>query len=105
MVNELAQKYASQGLVVLGVSLDDDGELTMVRRFLGRVNPVFRNYRKKPGNEEAFINAIDRKWSGAIPATFFYAPDGQRVSRLVGEHKREEFEKAIQELLARPAPR
>jgi thiol-disulfide isomerase/thioredoxin len=99
MVNELAQKYAPQGLVVLGVSLDEDGELILVRRFLARVQPAFANYRKKPGKEEPFINSVDQKWSGAIPASFFYAPDGRLVTSLVGEHSREEFEATIQELL------
>ncbi len=99
MVNELAKKYAAQGLVVLGVSLDDDGEIILVRRFLARVQPVFPNYRKKPGNEEPFINSIDPKWTGAIPATFFYDPGGRQVAKLVGEHRREEFEAAIKDLL------
>ena len=99
MVNELAKKYAAQGLVVLGVSLDDDGEIELVRRFLARVQPVFPNYRKKPGYEEPFINAIDPKWTGAITATFFYDPGGRQVAKLVGEHRREEFEAAIQKLL------
>lgn len=103
MVNELARKYAPQGLVVLGVSLDDDGEMDLVRRFLARTKPVFANYRKKPGPEEPFINSVDAKWSGAIPATFFYAPNGRAVARLVGEHKREEFEAALRDLLRRSA--
>jgi thiol-disulfide isomerase/thioredoxin len=101
MVSELAKKYAPQGLVVFGVSLDDDGEIELVRRFLARVQPAFPNYRKKPGYEEPFINSIDSKWSGAIPATFFYDPAGRQVTKLVGEHRREEFEAAIQDLLKR----
>lgn len=101
MVNELAQKHAPQGLVVLGVSLDDDGEVVLVRRFLARIKPVFPIYRKKPGREEPFINSIDPKWSGAIPATFFYDREGRLVARLVGEHTREEFETSIQDLLRR----
>ena len=105
MVNELAKQYAPQGLVVVGISLDDDGEITLVRRFLGRVNPVFPNFRKKPGHDETFINSIDKAWTGAIPATFFYAPDGRAVNKLIGEHKRDAFEKAIRELLRHPASR
>jgi len=105
MVNQLAQKYAPQGLVVVGVSLDSDAEINLVRRFLARVDPVFANYRKKPGKEEPFINSIDPDWSGAIPATFFYDPAGKQAARLVGEHSREEFESAIRQLLRRTASR
>lgn len=105
MVNELAQRYAGQGLHVIGISLDEDGQINLVRRFLARVNPVFPNYRKRPGADEAFINGVNQGWTGAIPATFFYAPDGQRAGKLVGEHKREDFERTIQQLLERRAPR
>jgi thiol-disulfide isomerase/thioredoxin len=100
MVIELARRYAPQGLVVIGISLDEDAEIELVRHFLARNRPGFPNYRKRPGNdEERFINAMNPKWSGAIPATFFYARDGREVAGLVGEHKREEFEKAIRALL------
>ena len=109
MVNDLARQYAPQGLVVLGISLDDDAEINLVRHFLERNKPVFPNFRKRPGNEEAFVHAVSPKWSGSIPATFFYARDGRQFSRFVGTHSREEFEKAIRALLdsapqSSPAP-
>jgi thiol-disulfide isomerase/thioredoxin len=104
MVSELAQKYSPQGLVVLGVSFDDDGEIVLVRRFLARVKPVFPNYRKKPGPDGPIVRAADPKWSGALPATLFYDPQGRVVTRLVGDHKRADFEAAIENLLKRPSP-
>jgi thiol-disulfide isomerase/thioredoxin len=99
MLNELARKYAPQGLNVIGISLDDDGEITLVRLFLAQHKPVFPNYRKRPGQEEAFINAVNPKWRGAIPATFFYARDGHEAGHLFGEAPREDWEKAIRALL------
>ena len=36
MLNELAKQYAPQGLKVIGVSMDDDGDLILMRRFLAR---------------------------------------------------------------------
>ncbi|MBI3670293.1 MAG: TlpA family protein disulfide reductase, partial [Acidobacteria bacterium] len=99
LLNDLARKYAPQGLNVVGISLDDDGEITLVRHFLAQHHPVFPNYRKRPGNEEAFINSVNPKWSGAIPATFFYARDGRELGHLVGETPREDYEKAIRALL------
>ncbi len=104
MVNELARQYMPQGLAVVGISLDDDGEITLVRRFLARHAPVFPNYRKRPGNEEAFIKAVNPRWSGAIPATFFYSRDGREVAHFIGEHSREEFDRTIRALLE-PAPK
>lgn len=104
MLNELARTYAPQGLRVMGVSLDEDVDINLVRRFLARVNPVFSNFRKKAGKDEEFINGVSPKWSGALPATFFYDRDGRMAATLVGEHQRPEFETIIQQLLRAPAP-
>ncbi len=104
MVNELARTYAPQGLAVMAVSLDEDTDIKLVRRFLARMNPAFPNYRKKPGKDQEFINGIHLKWSGALPATFFYDREGRLAASLVGEHPRPEFERVIQQLLQGSAP-
>ncbi len=106
MLNELARANAPRGLVVLAVTLDDDVDINLVRRFLSRMSPVFPNFRKNSGKDEDFINGVDPKWSGALPATFFYDREGHLAASLVGEHKRPEFETNIQALLnsAAPAP-
>lgn len=99
MVVELARRYGGKGLAVMGVSLDEDAETGLVRRFLARTAPGFPNFRKKPGNEEAFINLVDPQWSGALPATLFYSRDGRLVAQIVGEAQRDKFEAAIQKAL------
>ncbi len=66
MLNELAKQYAPQGLKVVGVSLDQDGDLILMRRFLARYKPVFPNYRKKKGEEDAFVQAVLPGWNGSI---------------------------------------
>jgi thiol-disulfide isomerase/thioredoxin len=104
MLNELARAYGPRDLQVLGVSLDEDVDINLVRRFLARMNPVFSNFRKKPGKDEAFINGVHLKWSGALPATFFYDREGRVAATLVGEHPRPEFEKVIQQLLPSASP-
>lgn len=104
MVNELARTYAPQGLAVMAVSLDEDTDINLVRRFVTRMNPVFPNFRKKPGKDEEFINGVHLKWSGALPATFFYDREGRLAVSLVGEHQRPEFEKIIQQLISSSPP-
>src|SRR5207245_7486442 len=54
MLNALAKQYAPQGLKVVGVSLDQDGDLILMRRFLVRYKPLFPNYRRKAGEETDF---------------------------------------------------
>jgi thiol-disulfide isomerase/thioredoxin len=100
MLNELAKQYAPQGLKVVGVSLDDDGDLILIRRFLARYNPVFPNYRKKAGSEAAFREGVLPGWTGSLPVSIFYGKDGKHVGHLLGEGKRDTFETAIRMLLA-----
>lgn len=100
MLNELAKQYAPKGLQVVGVDLDEDGDLILMRRFLARYKPVFPNYRKKKGEEAAFIQGILPGWNGAIPASFFYAQDGRQMGHLLGAFDRETYEAAIRSLLA-----
>jgi thiol-disulfide isomerase/thioredoxin len=100
MLNELAKQYAPQGLKVVGVSLDDDGDLILMRRFLARYQPVFPNYRKKAGEEEAFRQAALAGWNGSLPVSVFYAKDGQQAGHVLGEGTRETYEAAIRSLLA-----
>jgi thiol-disulfide isomerase/thioredoxin len=100
MLNELAKQYAPQGLKVVGVSLDDDGDLILMRRFLARYKPVFPNYRKQAGGEEAFRQVALAGWTGALPASVFYAKDGRQAGYVLGEGSRETYETAIRSLLA-----
>ena len=103
MLNELAKKYAPQGLKVVGVSMDDDGDLILIRRFLARYKPVFPNYRKKAGEEadfRQFTQAVLPSWNGSLPATFFYGKDGRQIGHVLGEGTRDTYEAAIRTLLA-----
>ncbi|HTA58453.1 MAG TPA: TlpA disulfide reductase family protein [Candidatus Baltobacteraceae bacterium] len=101
MLNELAKQYAPQGLKVVGVSLDQDGDLILMRRFLARYKPIFPNYRKKKGEEDAFVQAVLPGWNGSIPASVFYGKDGQQVGHLVGAGDHETYEAAIKMLLSK----
>jgi thiol-disulfide isomerase/thioredoxin len=101
MLNELAKYYAPKGLRVVGISLDQDGDLILMRRFLARYKPVFPNYRKVKGGEQAFANGVMQGWNGSIPASFFYAKDGTQIGHLVGSGDHETYDAAIRTLLAK----
>ena len=99
MLNELVKQYASRGLKVVGVSLDDDGDLILMRRFLARYKPIFPNYRKKAGGEELFRQGVLPSWNGVLPASFLYAKDGRQIGHVFGEGTRDTYEAAIRTLL------
>jgi hypothetical protein len=100
MLNELAKQYAPQGLHVVGINLDDDGDIILMRRFLTRYKPVFPNYRKRKGDEGAFNQSVLPGWNGALPATFFYGKDGRQAGHVLGEGNRATYEAAIRALLS-----
>ena len=99
MLNELAKQYAPEGLKVVGVNLDDDGDLILMRRFIARYKPIFPNYRRKPGEEGPFRQAVLPQWNGSLPASFFYGKDGKQTGYFIGERNREAYEGAIRSLL------
>src|SRR3989441_3472269 len=84
MLNELAKQYAPQGLKVVGVNLDDDGDLILMRRFLARYKPIFPNYRKKTGGEEAFRQLVLPGWTGSLPVSVFYSKNGRPIGHVFG---------------------
>jgi thiol-disulfide isomerase/thioredoxin len=100
LLNELAKQYGPQGLKVVGVSMDDDGDLILMRRFLARYKPVFPNYRKNAGSEAAFRQAVLPGWTGSLPVSIFYGKDGRQAGHFLGEGTRDKYEAAIQALLA-----
>lgn len=100
MLNELAKQYAAKGLHVVGVNLDDDGDLILMRRFMARYKPIFPNVRKKKGGESEFVQSVLPGWNGAIPASFFYDKDGRQIGHLVGENNRDTYEAAIRMMLS-----
>jgi thiol-disulfide isomerase/thioredoxin len=82
----LDAELRSRGLAVLSVSLDASSSLdTAVRPFLASQKVSFPCFIKAPGDDDAFINAIDPAWSGALPATFVYDPAGRRIHSLFGQ--------------------
>src|SRR6201987_991824 len=101
MLNELAKQYAPQGLKVVGVSLDQDGDLILMRRFLARYKPVFPNYRKKKGDEDAFVQGVLSGWNGSLPMSVFYGKDGTIVGRQVGAADHDTYDAAIRALLSK----
>jgi thiol-disulfide isomerase/thioredoxin len=101
---ELYKQYAPQGLTIFGVSLDDDADMNLVRRFLARNQPGFSNYRQKPGIDvDAFYRGVNPAWTGTMPETIFYGRDGHIIGHFVGAQPRAAFEEGIRQVLASPS--
>lgn len=82
-------------VAVISVSIDDPGDRPAVLDFLKKQKPPFPVYMKADGNDEAFINGVDPKWSGAVPLTMIYDVSGKRIYFDEREVTRAELEKLL----------
>jgi cytochrome c biogenesis protein CcmG, thiol:disulfide interchange protein DsbE len=100
MIIALSKEYGPQGLAVVGVTLDEDADLGLVRQFLDKSRPGFPNYRQKPGiDSDAFYQGVNPDWRGTMPQTDFYGRDGHLARYFVGQKSKDAFVQAIRLIL------
>lgn len=98
----LHDSYRAQGVKLFLVSWDTDAKLA--QRFLASKKVDFPSFIKDGAESDPkFIEAIEDKWSGALPATFLFDRDGKLVQMWEGKEKYETFEKKLLEIL-KPSP-
>ncbi len=94
----LRQKYGAQGFRLILVSTDPPTGKRAAERFLRKVRVTFPTWIKRQP-DAAFIDGIDREWSGAQPLNILYDAEGQRRELWEGEVEISELERAIETLL------
>jgi len=100
MIVGLSKEYGPQGLAVIGVSLDEDADMGLVRQFIDKSQPGFPNFRQKPGiDADAFYQGVNPEWRGTMPQTDFYAKDGHLARFFVGQKSKDAFVQAIRLIL------
>jgi len=57
-------------------------------------------YIRRAKADDDFINAIDPKWSGALPALFLFDRQGKQVESFIGETDMRQLETAIEKRLS-----
>jgi peroxiredoxin len=95
---ELQKRYGSQGLQVIGVSMDDDGDQKDVAKFAA-ANSI--NYPVLLGKDN-----VANQYGGIeyLPTTFYIGRDGVVVDRVFGQpDNRDEIEKNVKRVLASTA--
>ena len=104
LIVQLAAEFKSQGISVIGINMDDDSDMNLVRRFIARTQPHFPNYRQKPGIDlDAFYRGVNPAWNGTMPQTVFYTRDGRINLYFLGTRPRPVFEQAFRDLLPKSA--
>jgi thiol-disulfide isomerase/thioredoxin len=105
MMVELAKQFKPQGVEVVGIDMDDESDMNLVRRFLVKMAPGFPNYRQKPGIDlDRFYDGVNPQWKGTMPQTMFYGKDGNVVGFFLGSRPRPQFEQAFRATLGSASP-
>lgn len=100
---EMHRKYASKGLNVVSLSLDDPTDKAAIgeaEKFLKEKKAVFTNVLL----DENFGDGFDKLNINTIPAVFIFGPDGKEVKRFTMDDPNNQFtydevEKAVAHLL------
>jgi thiol-disulfide isomerase/thioredoxin len=92
---KLERKWRGRGLVLVTVSADEPEREPAALQFLLKTGVRFPAYVKHVKNDEAFIDSIDKKWSGALPGLFLYDRAGGKAASFIGETDIKEIEKAV----------
>jgi len=95
----LAARYQARGLQLATVSCDEPEQEAGAVAFLDKNGAPAPHYVKRAANDDKFIDAIDPKWSGALPALFLYDRQGRLVRSFIGETEMAALEAAVKKLL------
>lgn len=71
-------EYRERGLRLVLVSADIDSQVPAAQRFLAEQGVDFLTYLKQ-GADMPFIDSLDARWSGALPATVLYDASGRKL--------------------------
>ncbi|MGE5569827.1 MAG: TlpA family protein disulfide reductase [Rhodospirillales bacterium] len=96
---KLEARYRSSGLKLVNISCDEPEQEAGALQFLKKQGAPLPAYIKRPRNDDTFINSIDPKWSGALPALFLYDRQGRKVKSFIGETDMASLHEALRKLL------
>lgn len=96
---KLQNKYKSQGLQVIEVSMNDISEKDEMQKFLTEQKPPFPVYLASSTDDD-FYKAVDARWDTALPMTLIYDRDGKVRNFYVEGKNLAQFEKDVAPLLA-----
>jgi thiol-disulfide isomerase/thioredoxin len=98
---KIDKQYRPKGLDFIAITLDDLKDInTEVPKFLRKMRATMPVYLLNAADPEPAINAVDREWSGALPATFLYNAKGEIVYKHLGRVNAVELRAAIEKLVS-----
>ena len=95
----VARAYKSKGVRLAFVSTDFGPDRAAAVEFLKAQGAPLPSY-IKAGKDEAFIEALDPRWVGTLPATVIFDNTGRRVKFFQGKLDKSTLERTLDALLA-----
>jgi thiol-disulfide isomerase/thioredoxin len=96
---KLESRLRAKGVKLITISADEpekEAEAANSAAQLGVPTPA---YIRRANDDDKFINFVDAKWSGALPALIIYDKSGRRVKSFIGETSMKDVEAAVLKLL------
>jgi thiol-disulfide isomerase/thioredoxin len=95
---KLEQNYRVKGLRMIFVSADDEDNMPAVKQFLAKQGVTYPTFLKAQKDME-FINGLDSRWDGSLPATLLYDGAGKQRDFWVGMKDYKTFEDKLKPIL------
>jgi thiol-disulfide isomerase/thioredoxin len=93
------REHRGKGLRLVMVSADDEDQAATVARVLAAEGLDAKAFIKS-GSDAAFIDSLDPKWRGALPATFLFDGKGTRRHSWLGPVTYQSLRSRVVELLS-----
>ena len=101
---QFARAHRAGGVRVILVSADDEDQRDQVAAFLTRAGATNVQAFIKHGDDQAFIDGLDPKWSGALPASWLFDGRGARKHFWSGPVTTRELEAELRAVLKKGKP-
>lgn len=93
------KKLYGEEIDIAAISVDYPDEIEgKIKPFLEEVGYNFPVYVNGFKPEAALIDFLEKEWNGALPATFIYKENGERVAFMQGKKSLLEFEAELKKL-------
>ena len=101
---QFARAHRADGVRVILVSADDEDQRDQVAAFLTRAGATDVQAFIKHGDDNAFINGLDPKWTGALPASILYDSHGAKKRFWPGPVKVGDLEAGLRDIPQKGKP-
>ena len=99
LLAKLDARLRDKGFRLITISADDPEQAQAAAEFLKKSGISGPAYLRDAQDDDKFINSVDPRWSGALPALFLYDRQGKLVKSFIGETEMAAIEAAIRKIL------